>query len=149
MPLSVSQETVLDIITRRLPEEATWCIFGSTDSVLRGLDDDPSDIDILATEEGAQQFRVLFSEDFVETHEIGYSQIDEYQVNGEEIEVIFSNSTKNHQKPLVSLDELELEVSDDREIPMLPLQSLIHAYRQVDRNDTAKRLQSRLELTDM
>ncbi|MFB6236433.1 MAG: hypothetical protein ABEH81_08535 [Halopenitus sp.] len=147
MPLSTSQETILNQITQGVPEEATWCIFGSTDSVLRGLDDDPSDIDILATEEAAKQFRELFSGGFVKTQEVGHSQMDEYQVNGEEIEVIYSHSEKTHQKPLVRLDERELVTSDDRGIPMLPLHPLIHAYRQIDKNETANRLESRFELS--
>lgn len=143
MTLSPSKETVLDEITRRIPKEATWCIFGSTDSVLRGLHDDPSDIDILSTEDAAEQFRELFSDGFVETREIGHSQIDTCHINGQEVEVIFSFREKNHQKPLVRLDDLELETSADRGIPMLPLQPLIHAYRQIDKDETANRLESR------
>lgn len=149
MPLSASQQTILNKIAQEIPKEATWCIFGSTDSVLRGLADDPSDIDILATEEAAKRFRELFSDGFIKTQEVGHSQIDEYQVDGEEIEVIFSYHKKSHQKPLVQLDELELMTSDNRGIPMLPLQPLIHAYRKIDKNGTANRLESRFGLSDV
>lgn len=142
MPLTTAQEDVLDLISQRIPSHVTWCIFGSTDSVLRGLDDDPSDIDILATEEAAGTFREQFSDGFVETREIGHSQIDEYVVNGEEIEVIFSCDAKEHQKPLLRLDEIELELMSNRRIPMLPFSSLIHAYRQIDKHETANRLES-------
>lgn len=141
MPLSASQEAILKKLTQEFPKEATWYIFGSTDSVLRGLDDDPSDIDILATEDAAEKFRKFFSNDFVDSWEVGHSQIDEYQVNGEEIEIIFSYGEKAHQKPLVRFSELELETSKDRGIPMLPLQPLLHAYRQIDKHETANRLE--------
>lgn len=144
MPLSLTQEAVLNSISRRVPSDGTWCIFGSTDSVLRGLDDDPSDIDILATEEVAKQFRKRFSDGFVGTREVGQSQIDEYEMIGEEVEVIFSCSEKDHQKPLLDIDTLDLEVTADREIPMLPLPALIRAYRQIGKHGTADRLESHL-----
>ena len=148
MPLSTSQETVLDEIVDKVPAHVTWCIFGSTDSVLRGLDDTPADIDILATEPAAEQFREVFSGGFTETREVGHSQIDRYQVNSEELEVIYSRTKKDQQKPLVNLDDVELKTTDERRIPMLSLEPLIDAYRQINKNRTAERLEANFKLVD-
>ncbi|WP_248910349.1 hypothetical protein [Halocatena marina] len=148
MPLSAPQELVLTECVANIVPSVTWCIFGSTNSVLRGLDDDPSDIDILTTESGAHQIRETFSDAFVGTHEIGVSQIDEYQMHGEDLEVLFSTREKDHQEPLVDLDTVECETTVDRGVPLLPLDSLVEAYRKIDKHHTADRLEDKFNLTD-
>ncbi|KZN26272.1 hypothetical protein A4G99_21930 [Haladaptatus sp. R4] len=146
MTLSPVKREVLDEIRTRVSDHATWCLFGSTDTVLRGLDDDPNDIDILATEEAAEEFRAKFADDFVDTRELGYSQIDTYEVGGEELEVIFSRDEKPQQEPLIDLSEVSLETSDDPAMPLLPLDSLVRAYRKIEKHETADRLESELDV---
>ncbi|QLG28150.1 hypothetical protein HUG10_11585 [Halorarum halophilum] len=148
MALSASQEAVLNELVVNIPNSVSWCMFGSTDSVLRGLDDDPADIDVLTTESGAKRFRAVFSDEFVGTHEIGVSQIDEYRVHDEELEVLFSKREREHQEPLVDLGAVELEATADRGIPLLPLKPLVEAYRKIDKHDTADRLEDEFDLTD-
>lgn len=148
MSLSAPQELVLTECVANISPSVTWCIFGSTNSVLRGLDDDPSDIDILTTESGARQIRETFSDAFVGTHEIGISQIDEYQMYGEGLEVLFSKHEKDHQEPLVDLDTVECETTADRRVPLLPLYSLVEAYRKIDKHDTVDRLEDEFNLMD-
>ncbi|XVH33399.1 hypothetical protein ACNS7O_15495 (plasmid) [Haloferacaceae archaeon DSL9] len=145
MALSTSQEEVLDEIIEKVPDEATWCLIGSTDSVLRGLIDDPSDIDILATESAAIQFREVFPNGFIETREIGRSQIDTYGLNGEELEVIFDQSSKSRQKPLLDLECIEFESDNERGVPLLPLKHLISVYEQIDKHETVERLKAEFD----
>lgn len=146
MALSDSQEAVLDDLVADVPNDVAWCVIGSTDSVLRGLEDDPSDIDILTTNSGAEWFRDARSDEFVRTREVGDSQIDEYQVRDEELEVIFADCKKDHQKPLVDLDAVVIETSGDREIPLLPLEELLRVYRKIDKHETADRLEDEFDL---
>ncbi|ELZ75522.1 hypothetical protein C455_16053 [Haloferax larsenii JCM 13917] len=144
MPLSASQETVLEELVEKLSDSATWCVIGSTDSVLRGLDDDPSDIDILATEAAAKQFRDRFSDGFTDTREVGQSQIDTYVVHGEEVEVIFCHREKSHQTPLIDLERIEVVQTENSGVPLLPLEHLVTVYEQIGKQETVVRLQSEL-----
>ncbi|MGA9402788.1 hypothetical protein [Haladaptatus sp.] len=146
MTLSPTKREVLNEIRTRISDDTTWCLFGSTDTVLRGLDDDPNDIDILATEEAAEEFRAKFAGDFIATRELGYSQIDTYEVNGEELEVIFSRDEKPHQESLVDLNEVSLETSDDPAMPILPLDSVVRTYRKIEKHETADRLESEFDV---
>lgn len=148
MGLSASQETVLDELVSNLPDSVTWCLFGSADSVLRGLDDDPNDIDILTTEPGAHEFRDVFSDAFVETRELGISQIDEYRMHGEELEVIFDLQEKDHQEPIVDLDAVAIETTAERGVPVLALETALEAYRRIDKHETADRLEAEFGLAD-
>lgn len=145
MALTASQETVLNELVTTVPNSVRWCIFGSTDSVLRGLDDDPADIDVLTTEPGARQFRTAFSDEFVGTREIGESRINRYRVHGEELEVLFSERDED-QEPLVDLDAVDMETTADREVPLLPLEPLVEAYRKIDKDDAADRLEAEFDL---
>lgn len=144
MGLSTTQEDVLDDLAAGIPEGVTWCVFGSTGMVLHGIDDDPSDIDVLTTETGAERIRNVFLDEFVGTKELGVSQIDEYRMHGEEIEVVYSTDTKDHQEPLVDLERVELESTDDWGVPVLPIRSLVTAYRTMGKHETAAELEERL-----
>lgn len=141
MPLSQTQEAVLEDLVTSIPDESTWCMFGSVDSVLRGLEDDPSDVDVLATETCAEEIRATFSEAFVETRTIGASRLDEYRICGEEIEVIYPGRATADQDPLVDLTNVELTRTEDRGVPLLPLPVLLAAYRKIDKHETADRLE--------
>ncbi len=147
MALSDSQEAVLDDLVADISNDVTWCVIGSVDSVLRGLEDDPSDIDILTTNSGAEWFRDARSDGFVRTREVGESQIDEYRVREEELEVIFADRETDHQKPLVDLDTVEIESSGEREVPLLPLEELLRVYRKIDKHETADRLEDEFDPT--
>ena len=127
MGLSAAQATVLDELVASIPDGVTWCVFGSTGAVLHGLDGDPGDVDVLTTESGAERIRAVLPEAFVGTRELGVSQIDEYRMRGEEIEVVYSERTKDHQEPLVDLEKVEIESTADRDVPLLPLRSLVTA----------------------
>lgn len=149
MPLSTTQEDVLDKILAQISDDVPWCIIGSTDSVLRGLDDDPSDIDILATEAAAKQFREVFFDGFIETREVESSQIDTFVVRGEEVEVIFNCSSKSHQKPLINLEEVRFERGNKQDVPLLPLENLISVYEQINKHETAERLKDEFEASNL
>jgi len=148
VPLTPSQEAVLYELAARVPDGVRWCIFGSVDSVLRGLDDDPSDVDVLTTATGARQFREAFSCEFVGTREVGTSRLDEYRVHGEELEVISGKGEGDDREPLVDLNAVEFETSVDRAVPMLPLEPLVDAYRRIDKHDAADGLEAEFGSTD-
>lgn len=147
MSLSDSQAAVLRELVRTIPRSATWCVIGSIDSVLRGLDDDPADIDILTTDSGAERFRDAYSDDFVRTRNVGDSQIDEYRVRGEELEVVFADPEKAHE-PLVDLECIEMTSASEPAVPLLPLEKLLRVYGKIDKHETADRLQEEFDPTD-
>lgn len=147
MALSDSQTVILHELVRRIPRGVTWCVIGSTDSVLRGLEDDPADIDILTTDSGAERFRDAFSDGFVRTRNVSDSRIDEYRVQGEELEVIFADPAKAHEQ-LVDLDNIEMASASEPAVPLLPLEKLLCVYRKIDKHETADRLQAEFDPTD-
>lgn len=141
MALSPSQEAVLDDFMTTLPDGVTWVIFGSVDSVLRGLDDDPNDVDVLTTNRGARAFRDAFPDAFVGTRELDLSRIDEYRLRGEEVEVVYRRPDTAPGEWLVDLESVAVERTDGRDVPLLPLDATLDAYRRLDRHDTADRLE--------
>lgn len=145
MALSPAQERVLDDLVASLPDDVTWCVFGSVDSVLRGLDDDPADVDVLTTARGGRAFREAFADGFVQSRDVGDSRIDEYRLHGEELEVIYPDD--EHHEPLVDLGAVELTAAD-RGVPLLPLDPLVDAYRRIDKHETADRLVAAFGPTD-
>lgn len=148
MGLSASQAAVLEELLAVLPDDGTWCLFGSTDTVLRGLDDDPSDVDVLAMASTAGRFRETFPDDFVGTREVGRSQVDSYEIDGEEVEVIFARKAKDYQRPLVPLADVEFDRENELGAPLLPLDRLLDAYERIDRRETAERLRAAFERSD-
>ncbi|QLG63514.1 nucleotidyltransferase family protein [Halorarum salinum] len=140
MGLSATQETVLDELVGRVPDGVTWCVFGSAAAALHGHDVEPSDIDVFTTEAGAERIRSVFPDAFVGTKELGVSQIDEYRMRGEEVEVVYSVSAKGNQEPLVDLADSEIGSSDGRGVPVLPVRPLVAAYRAMGKHDTAAEL---------
>lgn len=54
MSLSPSQEAVLMEIVTELPAGADWYIFGGVDSVLRGVEANLSDVNVLTAEATAE-----------------------------------------------------------------------------------------------
>lgn len=147
MALSDSQAAVLREFARTIPRGVTWCVIGSTDSVLRGLEDDPADIDVLTTDSGAERFRDVFSDEFVWTRNVGDSQIDKYRVREEELEVVFADPEKDHER-LVDLDSIEMASAPEPAVPLLPLEKLLRVYRKIDKHETADRLQAEFYPTD-
>lgn len=145
MALSAAQETVLDELVGRIPDDVPWCVFGSAAVVLHGLDAEPSDIDVLATETGAEMIRDAFPDEFVGTSELGVSQVDEYRMRGEEVEVVYSVRAKDHQEPLVDLENVEIG-STDRGIPVLPVRWLVASYRKMDNHEAAAELERRFDI---
>lgn len=145
MTLSDAQERVLAELVARIPEDVQWCVFGSTDTVLRGLEDDPADVDVLTTAAGAEGIRSEFADSYADTREVGRSRIDEYRILGEEIEVVHADPGTNHGEPLVDLEAVDLERTPDRDVPLLPLDVLLDLYRRIDKHGTADRLAARLD----
>lgn len=141
MPLSPSQEAVLEDLVECV-DDARWCVFGSVDSVLRGLDENPSDVDVLATEAAAERIRAAFPASFVETRSVGDSLVDEYRRHGEELEVIYGG--RRDRDPLVDLTEVDLRHAPDRGVPILPLEKVVRAYRDIDYDETAAKLEAKL-----
>lgn len=139
MALSQTQRAILDDLVDGLPDDVDWCVIGSVDTVLRGLDDDPGDVDVLTTGTGARRIRDLYGDDFVRTREVGQSQVDEYLVRGEELEVIHAGQDREDQAPLVDLSGVDLRTAD-RGVPLLPLDRLLAVYREIDKHETADRL---------
>ena len=146
MALTSTQRTVLDELATRIPDGVAWCVFGSTATVLHGVDGEPSDIDVLATEAGAETIRDAFLREFVGTGELGVSQVDEYRIHGEEVEVVYSIGTKDHQEPLVDLERVEFEQTDARGVPVLPIRPLAAAYWKIGRDETATELEERFDI---
>jgi|GEM_PF-7062943 len=141
MGLTEQQERVLSDLVARGDEE--WYLFGSADSVLRGLDDDPNDIDVLASSESACRFQDEFGEAFVERRSVGASWIDEYELHGEEVEVI--SEKRNADDWLVDFEEAAENATTEREVPLLGLDAAIAAYRRIDKHETADRLSAAFE----
>ncbi|MDJ1431551.1 hypothetical protein [Halostagnicola sp. A-GB9-2] len=148
MALSDSQEAVLGNLVTNIPNDVTWYVIGSIDSVLRGLEDDPNDIDILTTDSGAEWLRDACSDEFVRTRDVGDSQIDEYRIHGEELEVVFADHGNDHHEPLVDFHDIEMESAAEPAVPLLPLEELLCVYRQIDKHETADRLEVEFEPTD-
>lgn len=143
MSLSPDKRRVLATLEERIPDDVTWCVFGSVAAAIEGLDEDPNDVDVLTTEAGAELVRAEFASEFVETTEVGVSQVDEYRLHGEEVEVVYSRTEKSHQEPLVDVTAVELETTE-RGVPLLSPDDLVAAYRQMGKGETANRLAAEL-----
>lgn len=141
MTLEPTQAAVLDDLIECV-DDARWCVFGSVDSVLRGVDEDPSDVDVLATEAAAARIRATFPSSFVETRPVGESFVDEYRRHGEELEVIYGD--RDGRGPLVDLTEADLDRTSDRGVPLLSLSRVVRAYRDIGYGGTAAKLEARL-----
>ncbi|PSG98858.1 MAG: hypothetical protein BRC29_01895 [Nanohaloarchaea archaeon SW_7_43_1] len=140
MPIDPQKLETLREIAAMLPEECDWAAFGSIDSALRGVEVEPDDIDLLMEEDTACEFRTIFNPKFVETEKIGVSQIDRYRINGEDVEVIYSRTKEDDQKPLVEWEEIEIEKIENG-VPLLPIDRIIKAYRKIGKTDRAKELE--------
>ena len=145
MGLPAAQETVLDELVATIPDEVRWYVFGSAATVLHGFDAEPSDIDVLTTEGGAEGIGSVLPDAFVRTREFGVSQVDEYRIRGEEVEVVYSVAAKDHQEPLVDLDGFEVEATD-RGIPVLPVRPLVASYRRMGEHEAAAELVGRFDI---
>lgn len=137
--LSPAKRRVLATLEERIPEAVTWCVFGSVAAAIEGVDENPSDVDVLTTEAGAELVREAFAEEFVGTTEVGVSQVDEYRLHGEAVEVVYSRGAKDHQEPLVEVTAVEL-TRTDRGVPVLPPEALVTAYRRMGNEERADRL---------
>ncbi|MFB6100369.1 MAG: nucleotidyltransferase domain-containing protein [Candidatus Nanohalobium sp.] len=83
---------VLEEVSQYLNRE--WFVFGSMGLKLKGLNVEPDDVDIWTTDENAEKLREAFSDKLVKTTEVGNgptSDVDVYQINGEELEVLYGN----------------------------------------------------------
>jgi len=135
MGLTPTQEAVLDDLVATIPAEAPWAIIGSVDSVLRGLEADPNDVDLLASETAADALRDAFAEAFEGTRDVGDSIIDEYRIRGEEVEVIYPHAGGDDW--LVDFEGVELGES---RVPMLPVGDVVEVYREIGKKEAAERL---------
>ncbi|WP_313694791.1 hypothetical protein [Halorarum halobium] len=139
MALSDAQEAVLEELVSTVPADVRWCVFGSANLALRGLEADPSDVDVLTAEAGAARIRDALAAEFVGTGEVGVSQVDEYRIGGVELEVVYAERAKDHQEPLADLGTVELDRV--RGVPILPPDALVETYRRMGKDETAATLE--------
>ena len=127
-----SKIEVLEEVSKHLDHE--WFVFGSMGLKLKGLDVEPDDVDIWTTDENAEKLRDLLSDKLVETTEVGdgpTSDVDVYQVNGEELEVLYGNQY---------IDFTETE--ETRGFPVLKDQAFAEMYQVIGEDEKAEKLTS-------
>ncbi|GAB7020002.1 hypothetical protein [Halostagnicola bangensis] len=66
----------------------------------------------------------------------------------EELEVVFADGRNAHHEPLVDFHGVEMESAAEPAVPLLPLEELLCVYRQIEKHETADRLETELEPTD-
>lgn len=74
------------------------------------------------------------------------SQVDEYGVFSEEVEVVYSKHakpTKNHSSTSRTSSEIE---SADRGIPVLPVRWLVASYRKMGKHEAEAELAGRFDI---
>jgi hypothetical protein len=127
-----SKIKVLEQVSKHLNRE--WFVFGSMGLKLKGLDVEPDDVDIWTTDENAEKLREALSEKLVETTEVGdgpTSDVDVYQINGEELEVLYGNQY---------IDFTETEEANG--FPILKDQAFAEMYQVIDDEEKARMLRS-------
>ncbi|MDP2908483.1 MAG: hypothetical protein Q8N77_01625 [Nanoarchaeota archaeon] len=140
---------VLRIISKKLEgKNINWCLIGSTNLALQGIEIEPNDIDIMADKQGAYEIGELLGE--YETRPVQYKEAGtfagykgKFKINNIEIEVIGELKIKNVYRPIGG--HIVMVKIDSLAIPCMDLKSEYEAYQKLGRKEKAELIRQKLK----
>lgn len=144
------KKEVLKLISEKLQgKNINWCLVGSTNLALQGINLTPKDIDITTDREGAHKINELLKD--YETKEIKFLDkginavyLAIYHINNEEIEVIGESKEKNIYLPLLKEGIIKIKI-DNQEIPCLKLEKEYIAYKKLEKPEKIVLIKQKLK----
>lgn len=140
---------VLRIISKKLGgKNINWCLVGSTNLALQGIEIEPNDIDIITDKQGAYEIGELLRE--YETRPVQYQEVGtfagykgKFKINNIEIEVIGELKIKNVYKSIVG--HIIMVKIDSLVLPCMELKSEYEAYTRLGRKEKAELIRQKLK----
>ena len=146
------KKKVLKIISERLKgKKINWCLIGSTNLRLQGINIKANDIDILTDEKGAHQIGKILKEYEIEPVQWRESKklasyYGKFKINNVEVEILGETRIKNVYYPLEQRKKIIIKI-DDFEIPCANLKQEYQAYKNMERKEKAELIKQKLKTT--
>ena len=149
--IAENKKKALKIISEKLKgKKINWCLIGSTNLALQGVNVNPHDIDILTDKKGAYQIGKYLKEYEIEpTHwresKNLASHYGKFEINNTEIEVIGELQKKGiYTHPHKKMKKVLIKI-DDFKIPCADLNFEYSAYLNLGRKEKAKLIKQKMK----